>query len=82
MNSTTSLIYFILFILAFILFHRRLSSCVSFQNWKATFTSPIFPATTHHLAKHYFVLGTTLLSEPDSMILYLQIKLKKIVTMT
>jgi len=41
--SATSLICFILFILTFILFHRRLSSCVSFQNWETAFTSPISP---------------------------------------
>ena len=62
MNSTTSLIYFILFILAFILFHRRLSSCVSFQNWKATFTSPIFsrnhssPSKALFRARYSFII--------------------------
>ena len=52
-SSATSPICFILFILTFILFHRRLSSCVSFQNWETAFTSPIF--SRNHSSKQSFL---------------------------
>ena len=68
-SSATLLICFILFILAFILFHGHFSYCVSFQNWKTTFTSSNFSPTTHHLTKLSFVLGTPLFFEPVSKIL-------------
>ena len=42
-SSVTSLICFILYILAFIWFHIVFLSCVSFQNWETAFTSPFFP---------------------------------------
>ena len=70
-SSVTSLICFIL---TCILFHRRLSSCVSFQNWETAFTSPIFHTTTHHIAKLSFVLGTLLFFESVSKILLNQFK--------
>ena len=73
-SSVTSLICFIL---TCILFHRRLSSCVSFQNWETAFTSPISPTTTHHIAKLSFVLGTLLYFDSVSKILLNQFKYEK-----
>ena len=51
-NDLVDLLYFVH--PGIFLFHRRLYSCVSFQNWETAFTSPIFPRNHSSSSKAFF----------------------------